>query len=265
MTLQSKTFYGRESTKILLPPLAEQKRIVAILDEAFEGIATATAHAERNLHNARELFQSVLQSTFEQKGEDWVELVDLTEHITDGDHQPPPKVAEGLPFITISNIDKATNTIDFTNTFKVSTEYVANLKPHRKPKLGDVLYTVTGSFGIPVLVDFEKEFCFQRHIGLIRPNRETDSRWLFYAVQTKSAQSQAEAGATGTAQKTVSLKVLRGLKIPSMPLATQKNIVKKLDALAAETRRLEAVYQRKLDALSELKQSLLQRAFSGKL
>ena len=59
--------------QIPVPPLPEQERIVAILDEAFEGIATATAHAERNLHNARELFQSVLQSTFQQKGEDWVE------------------------------------------------------------------------------------------------------------------------------------------------------------------------------------------------
>ena len=71
-----------KSIPIPVPPFPEQERIVTILDEAFEGIATATAHAERNLHNARELFQSVLQSTFEQKGEDWGEakVADIADH-----------------------------------------------------------------------------------------------------------------------------------------------------------------------------------------
>ena len=102
--------------------------------------------------------------------------------ISDGDHAPPPKSPTGVPFITISNVDKESRRIDFSDTFTVSREYFEALKAHRKPKRGDVLYTVTGSFGIPVLVEDDGEFCFQRHIGLIRPKPDVDSRWLTYAL-----------------------------------------------------------------------------------
>ncbi len=250
-----------------LPPLSEQKRIVGILDEAFEGIATAKATAEKNLQNARALFESHLQSVFAEAWES-CELVTLSEvatDITDGDHLPPPKSETGVPFITIGNINKDTKKIDFTDTFMVPYEYLKALKANRKPKKGDVLYTVTGSFGIPVLVEDEDEFCFQRHIGLIRPKPSTDSAWLYYLLLSPQVLKQATERATGTAQKTVSLKVLRSFVVPTMLLPQQRCVVSKLDALAVETRRLESLYQRKLDALDRLKKSLLHQAFSGQL
>lgn len=85
----------------------------------------------------------------------------ISMNITDGDHQAPPKAKQGIPFITISNIKE--NKIDFTDTYFVDEDYYNSLINYRKPKYGDLLYTVTGSFGIPVIVDFNKEFCFQRH------------------------------------------------------------------------------------------------------
>jgi hypothetical protein len=103
----------------------------------------------------RELFESYLQSVFDTKGEH-VPLSELATDITDGDHSPPPKAASGVPFITISDIVKPTRTIDFSNTFSVPQEYFKNLKPNKKPRPGDVLYTVTGAtLGIPVLVKQE--------------------------------------------------------------------------------------------------------------
>jgi type I restriction enzyme S subunit len=136
---------------IPVPPLPEQHRIVAILDEAFDGIATAKANAEKNLQNTRALFAICLQSIFEQST-DVVPLSDLATDITDGDHSPPPKATSGIPFITISNIHKRTREIDFSNTFMVPEVYFRNLKPNKKPQVGDVLYTVTGAtLGIPVL------------------------------------------------------------------------------------------------------------------
>ena len=252
---------------IPLPPLPEQHRIVAILDEAFDGIATARANAEKNLHNARALFESHLQSVFTeawQAGE-LVTLAELATDITDGDHMPPPKAPSGVPFITIGNVMKDVRKIDFSNTFMVPKEYFDGLKPNKKPRIGDVLYTVTGSFGIPVLIDEQRDFCFQRHIGLVRPKADVSSEWLFYLLMSPQVFQQANVGATGTAQKTVSLKVLRGFKVPRIPLIMQKAATSTLNNLANETQRLESLYQRKLAALDALKQSLLHQAFSGAL
>jgi type I restriction enzyme, S subunit len=89
-------------------------------------------------------------------------LAELATDITDGDHMPPPKALQGVPFITIGNIAKETRTIDFSDTFMVSRDYFDGLKANKKPQLGDVLYTVTGSFGVPVFVSENREFCFQR-------------------------------------------------------------------------------------------------------
>ena len=284
--VQQFTIKQIKELKIAHPNYVEQQRIVAILDQAFEGIAKARANAQQNLQNARALFESYLQSVFSVRGElvepqhpstssgradkGWannnlVALSDLATDITDGDHMPPPKAITGVPFITIGNIVKPTRTIDFTDTFKVPFEYFNKLKANKKPKRGNVLYTVTGSFGIPVLVKDNQEFCFQRHIGLIRPKSDVSSEWLCYLLGSPQLVKQANDGATGTAQKTVSLKVLRGFQVPNLPIDKQNKMVVELDALSKETQRLEAIYQRKIALLDELKKSLLQQAFAGEL
>ena len=247
-----------------IPSASEQQRIVAILDEVFEGIATAKANAKRNLQNARELFEALLGRAFSLQGE-VVPLSLCATDISDGDHAPPPKAPTGVPFITISNVDKETRRIDFSDTFTVSREYFEALKPHRKPRRGDVLYTVTGSFGIPVLVEEKSEFCFQRHIGLIRPKPDVDSRWLMYALLSPQVRAQAEAGATGTAQRTVSLGVLRGMTVPKIGVEEQRRIAAQVDALYDEVDRLKDIARAKLTALDELKKSLLHQAFTGAL
>ena len=252
-------------TSIPVPPLAEQQRIVGLLDEAFEGLATAKANAEKNLQNARALFESHLQSIFNQRGP-LASLSQFADEVTDGDHSPPPKAPTGVPFITISDIDKRTGTIDFSNTFTVPEAYFHNLKPSKKPRVSDVLYTVTGAtLGIPILVREQRDFCFQRHIGLIRPNVSTDSSWLTYALRSPQVFRQATIGSTGAAQKTVSLGVLRNLQLPKVKLAEQKQIATKLDSLSEKTQRLDRLYERKHAALEALKKSLLHQAFTGEL
>ncbi len=252
---------------ISVPPLLEQRRIVGILEEAFEGIATAKANAQKNLQNAHALFESFLQSVFAEmwKSCELVSLSELATDITDGDHLPPPKAETGVPFITIGNINKKTRTIDFTDTFMVPHKYFNGVKANRKPKKGDVLYTVTGSFGVPVMVEDDFKFCFQRHIGLLRPKPETQSAWLYYLLLSPQVFQQANEGATGTAQKTVSLKVLRSFKVPRVSPPQQRSAVAMLDVFASETQRLESIYHRKLAALDGLKKSLLHRAFTGEL
>jgi len=252
---------------IPIPPLSEQKRIVKIVDNAFEGIDRTIANTKKNLANARELFESYLNAIFTQKGEKWkwVSFSQITTDITDGDHQPPPKAPSGIPFITISNIDKQNRKVDFSSTFKVSPEYFEKLKDNRKPRKGDLLYTVTGSYGIPVIVDHDMNFCFQRHIGLIRPNDATNPKCLYYMLLSRHLLKQADDCATGTAQKTVSLSALRRFSVPKIPKEEQEKIVDELDVLSEKIFRLEAIYQQKLAALNELKQSILQKAFTGEL
>ena len=245
----------------------QQKRIVAILGEAFASIDQAKANTERNLANARELFDSYLNRVFDDAWGKYniVSLAELAVDITDGDHSAPPKSREGVPFITISNIDKSSRIIDFRNTFKVPRSYYDGLKPNRKPRKNDVLYTVTGSFGIPVLVDSDIEFCFQRHIGLIRPCDNVDPKWLYYLCLTPQVFGQASDRATGTAQKTVSLKVLRSLEVPKLDYETQRTMVPLLERVDSDARRIHSVYTDKLAVIDELKQSILKKAFSGEL
>ena len=250
-----------------LPSVGEQGLIVSVLDKALAAIATATANAEKNIANARELFESQLEAVIQKASFSGtkVALAELSTDITDGDHQPPPKSPDGIPFITISNIDKVSHTIDFSRTYKVPEAYYSQLKPKRKPRRGDLLYTVTGSFGIPVIVDTEKDFCFQRHIGLIRPADDVSTRWLYYVLLTRDLRMQAELAATGTAQKTVSLRALRAFMVPKLSVSDQERIVASLDELSKSTTALTSLYRQKSAAVAELKQSILLRAFTGEL
>lgn len=115
------------------------------------------------------------------------------------------------------------------------------------------------------MVEDDAEFCFQRHIGLIRPKAEVDSSWLHYLLQSPQVFNQAADGATGTAQKTVSLKVLRNLQVPRISLKEQLAHVETLGNVETECRRFGTIYRQKLTALDDLKKSLLHQAFSGQL
>ena len=112
-----------------------------------------------------------------------------------------------------------------------------SLSRERIPERGDILFTVTGSYGIPLKIDSERSFCFQRHMALLKllTNRE----YLFYALMSPVVQKQCDSTATGTAQKTVGLNALRNLLIPLPPLAEQKRIVAKLEELLPLCERLK--------------------------
>ncbi|WP_444460419.1 restriction endonuclease subunit S [Rhodobacter capsulatus] len=251
-----------------LPPLDEQKRIVAVLDEAFEGLDRARANAEANLADARDLFDEICQSAIAVDIERYgiIELSALALEITDGDHMPPPKSTSGVPFITISNIRRDTRRIDFSETFMVPHAYFDLLRESKKPIDGDILYTVTGAtLGIPVLIDSYPNFCFQRHIGLIRPKSHINSVWLYYVLMSKFVFQQATARATGAAQKTVSLKVLRSISIPNSPADRQVYLSEVWDAAWKATSMARQRYSDTISDLTSLRQSLLQKAFSGAL
>ena len=168
----------------------------------------------------------------------WTGLQAICISVTDGDHMPPPKAKEGVPFLVISNV--RTQTINYQSGRWVPHSYYEALDPNRRPRPGDVLYTLVGSFGIPVEVLDEKEFCVQRHIGIIRPAYQISNPFLARIMGSKFIFDQAVTSATGIAQKTVPLSGLRSFLIPLPPLAEQRRIVAKIDELMALCDSLEA-------------------------
>ena len=144
--------------------------------------------------------------------------------IADGDHQAPPKADSGIPFVTISNIN-STNQFDFTNTMFVPQAYYDGLDSKRKAQKGDVLYSVVGSFGIPVYMRETVPFVFQRHIAILRPNDAILPQFLYYTMLSRDFYMMADAAALGAAQRTVSLTALRNMKIAVPPMNVQQKIV----------------------------------------
>ena len=159
--------------------------------------------------------------------------------ITDGDHLPPPKTDYGIPFIYISNIE-GFNKINFTDCSYVPEDYYEKIIDKRKVKENDILYTVVGSYGIPVLVKSETKFCFQRHIALIRVEK-INSEFLVQALDSGAFRLQADKVAIGEAQKTVTLDNLRKMTINLPPLSDQLKIAETLsvwDSAIEKTERL---------------------------
>ena len=159
-----------------------------------------------------------------------IKLKDVCISISDGDHQAPPKTNRGVPFVTISNITN-TNQFDFSNTMFVPQEYYNSLDSKRKAKEGDILYSVVGSFGIPVYIKTNTQFVFQRHIAILRPNRDKIvPEFLYYTMLNRDFYMKADAAAIGAAQRTVSLTALRNMEIEIPHIETQKKIAKILSS-----------------------------------
>ena len=156
-----------------------------------------------------------------------VKLNEICSSITDGDHLPPPKAETGIPFVTISNIQN--NQLSFENTMFVPESYYEKLDNKRKAQKNDILYSVVGSFGIPVFIKNNTPFVFQRHIAILRPST-VEPRFLFYSMLSKDFYAKADAAAIGAAQRTVSLSSLRNIEINIPPLETQHKIAGILSA-----------------------------------
>ena len=258
--------------EVPLPPLPEQKRIVGILDEAFDGIATAKANAEKNLKNARALFESHLQSVFTQRGKGWVErkFEDVCHKITDGTHHSPQKQFSErgpgrFPYITSKNIRN--NYMDLSNVAYIERAFHDEVYARCQPRLGDVLLTKDGAnTGTVTLNTLDEPFSLLSSVCLIKTNQAVlRPAFLCYYLQSSTGLNSIVGQMTGAAIKRIVLKDIKKAAIPFPPLKEQDNIVTTLNSLLAETQRLASIYQQKLAALDELKKSLLHRAFNGEL
>ncbi|AFY89208.1 restriction endonuclease subunit S [Chroococcidiopsis thermalis] len=277
-TLKARSQQAKEALEAI-PPLLDQFR-QSVLAAAFRGNLTADWREKTpDVEPASVLLERIKDEVPEPKNKKadselpdpfqipdewkWVSLSSICRSITDGDHQPPPKAAQGVPFLVISNINNGE--LDFSNIRYVPEEYYQSIQRHRKAEKGDLLYSVVGSYGIPVLVDTEDKFCFQRHIALLKPCYLISSKYLLYALKSDFVFRQATEVATGTTQLTVTLSGLRRIKVPLVSLTEQKEIVKRIETLLKIAQRVEGGYQGIKANIDQLDRSILAKAFRGEL
>ena len=252
--------------KVTFPPLLEQQRIVAILDEAFEGITTAKATAKKNLQNARALFESHLQEVFSQRGDGWVETT-IGQQIRFIDYRgkTPEKTESGLRLITAKNVKMGylqKSPMEF-----VAPESYDSWMTRGIPKQGDVLFTTEAPLANVAQLDTNEKVVFAQRIIIMQTDAaKLDSTFLKYLLLSQPVQQRILAKGTGATVQGIKASLLKTIEI-SFPktVAEQLQIVEKLDSLRAETQRLESIYQQKLVALDALKKSLLDQAFKGEL
>ncbi len=194
-----------------------------------------------------------------------IKLEEIVDRLTDGTHQPPEFTASGIPFVVIGNV--SSDGIDWQSVKKwVSPSTYLSESKRLRASQGDVLYTAVGSYGLAIKVLDDREFMFQRHIAYIRPNRNlVDPSYLCYALNSPILRRQADREARGVAQKTVTLGSLREFEIPLAPLAEQRRIVARIDALFAEIAEGEAALAAARKGLDTFRRALLKAAVTGEL
>lgn len=255
-------FKDYKNEPILWMPLLEQKRIVAILDEAFEAINQAKANAEQNLNNAKELFESYLQSIFETKGEDWEEnklgeVCEISSKLID------PKKPEYQDFIHIGagNIESRKGILLDLKTAKeenlISGKFLFDESM--------VLYSKIRPYLMKVVNCNFKGLCSADIYPLVPSENKLIKEFLYHMLLTKKFTDYAILGSQRAGMPKVNREYLFAYKFFLPSLTEQQTIVAKLDALSEQTQKLESIYEQKLDDLEELKKSILHKAFNGEL
>ncbi len=257
-----------------LPPIPEQKRIVAILDQAFADIDKACANAEQNLKNARELFDSYLQQVFSQRGEGWVDkpLGEICNFLNGFAFKSADAVDESnVQLIRMGNLYKNVLDLDRKPSYypsefsEVHSRYLLNE--------GDLIISLTGTtgkrdFGFTVEIPMcEQKLLLNQRIAKIIEidNKQVEKQFLLRILKSKSFLDELYASANGTRQANLSTSALKDIEITYPSIFKQKELIAVFDMMEQQVQSLEGVYQTKLETLDELKKSFLQKAFSGEL
>ncbi len=252
------------SIPVPLPPLAEQQRIVAILDEAFEAIAAATANAEKNLANARELVDGYMTAVL--LGLDGhvpsVALAEVCRRVTVGHVGSMAHLYKqrGIPFLRSQNIRPFH--VDLTDVKYIDEEFDGKLEKSRL-RPGDVAIVRTGYPGTAAVIPVDLPVANCADLVIVRPGSQLSADYLAMFLNSSIGKTLVGVNLVGAAQKHFNVGAAKQAKLPLPALAEQTRVTEQVRAMRAGAADLERLYTRKLAALAELKQSLLARAFSG--
>ena len=259
-------FSDLRNFQVALPLIAEQRRIVTLLDEAFADIATAKANAEKNYQNARELLNTQLQVVFGEPSKDWIKTT-IGEHVRFIDYRgkTPIKTSQGLRLITAKNVKMGfiqRNPEEF-----VAPDSYDSWMTRGIPNKGDVLFTTEAPLANVAQLGTDEKVVFAQRIIIMQPNRQKlDPTFLKFLLLSSPIQQRIKDQGTGATVQGIKASLLKKIEI-SFPAAVhmQTSIVEQLESLSEEVDRLESIYRQKFTALDDLKKSLLHQAFSGLL
>lgn len=251
-----------------VPPLPEQKRIVKTLDDVFEKLAKAKENAEKNLQNSKELFESYLQSVFANPGKDWEEktLGDVCEMINRG-ISPKYSEVKGLAILNQKCVREHKVNFELARLHDLKSKKISLDKYIQE---GDVLVNSTGvgTLGrVAQVRELKVQATVDSHVTIVRPKKGLFFDEFFGFAMIFIEEEIARSGAGASGQTELARSVLKDNFSVTFPksITEQKSIVKKLDALSTETKKLEKIYEQKLADLEELKKAVLSKAFQGKL
>lgn len=252
--------------EFFVPPKDEQRRIVAILDEAFDAIATAKANTEKNIQNAREVFESYLAAVFSARNEGWTDrrLASLCQRITVGHVGSMAKLYKpiGIPFLRSQNIRPFS--VSMQNLVFIDEQFHASLGKSSL-QAGDVAIVRTGYPGTAAVIPHSLGAANCSDLVIARPGPEIDAHFLCAFFNSAFGKAMVSGKVVGAAQKHFNVGAAKDVVLHLPPLAEQEAIVAAADDLRDQTDRLGEVHTRKLAALDELKKSLLHQAFTGQL
>jgi len=249
---------------VAMPPVNEQRRIVGILDEAFDGIATAKANAEKNLQNARALFESHLESVFAERGGDWEEKslgqIGSTQTGSTPNTSDQDNFGDFIPFVKPADFNPD-GSIDYGNDGLSKNGFSVARKVAANSTLMVCIGATIGKCGYS-----DRDVTTNQQINALTPNSGHSNKFIYYQMLTRDFQRRVILGSSQATLPIINKSKWSALTVwaPSK-FAEQESIVKKFDGLLEKTKRLESIYQRKLAALDALKKSLLHQAFSGQL
>jgi type I restriction enzyme S subunit len=256
------------SVDVTIPPLPEQQRIVAILDDAFSKIEKAKVNAEQNLKNAKELFESLLFRIFDLgiNEEKWeLEKLEKFSKVVVGYVGPISKeyTADLKSVLLLSTKNITSKGVSLEKLTRIN--YAFHNK-NRKSQLlpGDILVARHGNSGQAAVIPVSIEEAHALNVIIIKKSETISSEYICFLLNS-GVLDKIAASKGGSVQEIINTSIIKDLVIPYPPIKTQKIVVQKLEALSKETKKLEAIYKQKIKDLEELKKSVLQKAFSGEL
>jgi type I restriction enzyme S subunit len=251
-----------ENSEIGFPPIAEQKRIVAILGETFEAIDKAKQNAEKNLQRAGELFDSHLQNIFANPGDDWEEksfedVCQISSTLID------PRLPKYQQLLHVGGANIETKTGGLFDLKTAEEERLISGKFWFDASM--VLYSKIRPYLMKVArPDFEG-LCSADIYPLSSKHGCIDRNFLFHLLLSPGFTEYAKSGSARAGMPKVNREHLFAYRCWLPPAKVQQAVAKHLDKLSAESYKLEEIYSRKLESLDELKRSILQKAFNGDL
>ena len=247
--------------EIPLPNLATQQRIAAILDQADAIIQNNRAIVQKYDALTQSLFLDMFGDPVKnEKGWEIRKMEEISLKITDGTHQSPKFLKEGIPFLLVSNI--VNNKINYKTNKFISEEDFETLNKRTPIEIGNILLTSVGSYGNPAIIESQMKFAFQRHIAFIKPNHSMiNYHFLFHFLKSDLIKREIDKKVKGAAQKTYNLVELKKLRIILPTITLQNQFAERVAVIEAQKQQA----QLELAKSEELFASLLQRAFKGEL